>query len=186
MTKFTERLWHDLIQEHGDALAQAGTEPGLARRSRRRPRVIAASTLAVAAAAAAVTVGLTSPGSTAPIGTKTVTDAFTITQNSNSVLVQINDKESINVANQKLNALIKEQVVLSMASGPAPVSGPLTCASGEKGMQGPQVKVLLGSDGTQVIAPGTTADNTGVGTWHMTGCSVYPTADMGTGGTGQG
>ena len=51
-------------------------------------------------------------------------------------------------------------------------------------MRGPQVKVLLGADGTQVITPGTTGDNTGVGTWHLTACQVYPTADMGTGGTG--
>ena len=48
------------------------------------------------------------------------------------------------------------------------------------------MKVLLGADGTQVIAPGTTGDNTGVGTWHITACYVYPTADMGTGGTGSG
>jgi hypothetical protein len=40
--------------------------------------------------------------------------------------------------------------------------------------------------GTQVIAPGTTAGNTGVGTWHMTACYVYPTAGMGARGTGSG
>jgi hypothetical protein len=37
-----------------------------------------------------------------------------------------------------------------------------------------------------VITPGTTGDSTGVGTWHLTACSVYPTADLGTGGTGTG
>lgn len=116
-----------------------------------------------------------------------VTDAYTITQNSSgSVLMQINQQESINAANTKLNAMIKEQVVLRMASGPAPVSGPKTCTPGVSNMQGPTVKVLPGTDGTQVITPGTTGGNTGVGTWHVTACYVYPTADMGTGGTGTG
>jgi hypothetical protein len=187
MTKFTDHLWRDLAREHGEALEQADrTEPGPVRR--RRPRVIAGSTLAVAAVAAAVTVGLTSTGSTKADGTRVVTDAYTITQNSSgSVLVQINQKQSINAANEKLNVLIKEQVVVRAASGPASVQGPVTCTPGEPGMQGPQVKVLLGADGTQVIAPGTTGDNTGVGTWHLTACSVYPTADMGgAGNTGAG
>ena len=113
--------------------------------------------------------------------------AYTITTHSDgSILVQINQRESINAANQKLNAMIKEQVVLRTVSGPAAVSGAVTCTPGVSNMQGPQVKVLLGTDGTQVIAPGTTGDNTGVGTWHVTACYVYPTADMGTGGTGSG
>jgi hypothetical protein len=185
MTKFTDNLWRDLAREHGATLTQVGrTEAGKTRS--KRPRVIAGGTLAVAAAAAAVTLGLTSAGSATAGGTRIVTDAYTITQSSSSVLVQINDKESINAANAKLNALIKEQVVLRMASGPAPVKGALTCTPGEAHMQGPRVQVLLGADGTQVIAPGTTGDNTGVGTWHMTACSVYPSADMGTGGTGAG
>lgn len=186
MTRYTDNLWRDLAREHGETLVQVGRiEP--VRASGRRPRVIAGGTLAVAGAAAAVTLGLTSGGSTAAGGTRVVTDAYTITQNSSGpVLVQINNKESINAANVKLNALIKEQVVLRMASGPAPVKGALTCTQGEAHMQGPQVQVLLGTDGTQVITPGTTGDNTGVGTWHMTACYVYPTADMGTGGTGSG
>ena len=185
MTKFTDNLWRDLVQEHGPAIANASRRgPGRAA----RPRIIAASTLALAAAGTALGLGLTSTGSTtgsAAGSTRAVTAAYTITTHSNgSILVQINQRESINAANQKLNAMIKEQVVLRMASGPAPVSGPVTCTPGVSNMQGPQVKVLLGTDGTQVIAPGTTGDNTGVGTWHMTACYVYPTADMGTGGTG--
>jgi hypothetical protein len=186
MTKFTEHLWTDLAREHGAALAEADRTQA-ARSRRPSSRVIASSTLAVAAVAAAVTLGLTSTGSTAAGGTRAVTDAYTITQNSSgSVLVQINQKESINAANGKLNAMIKEQVVLRMASGPASVKGAVTCTPGESNMQGPQVKVLLGADGTQVIASGTTGDNTGVGTWHVAACFVYPTADLGTGGTGTG
>jgi hypothetical protein len=185
MTKFTDHLWSDIAREHGPALANADRpEPSRALRS---PRVLAGGTLAVGAVAAAVTVGLTSTGSTSADGTRVVTDAYTITQNSNgSVLVQINNKESIIAANAKLNAMIKEEVVVRTASGPASVKGAVTCTPGETGMQGPQVKVLLGTDGTQVIPPGTTGDSTGVGTWHLTACSVYPTADLGTGGTGTG
>jgi hypothetical protein len=185
MTRFTEELWSDLAREHGAALAQAGRR-GASRI--RRPRVIAGSTLAVAAIAAVITLGLTSTGSTTAGGTRVVTDAYTITQNSSGgpVLVTINNKESINAANEKLNAMLKEEVVLSVGSGPAPVNGAVACRPGVPNMQGPPVKVLLGADGTQVIATGTTADNTGVGTWYVTACHVYPTADMGTGGTGVG
>ena len=186
MSKFTDRLWSDLAQEHGPALAQAdrsGSGRG------RRPRVIAGGTLALAVAGTALGFGLTSAGGTpvAAGGTQVVTDAYTITQSSSgSVLVQINQRESIIAANAKLNSMIKEEVVVTTAAGPAPASGPVTCTSGEPNMHGPAVKVLLGADGTQIIAPGTTAGNTGVGTWHLTACQVYPSADMGTGGTGTG
>ena len=185
MTKFTDRLWNDLVQEHGPALAQAGRpESGRGR----RPRVIAGGTLALAVAGTALGLGLTSAGGTPAAGsTQVVTDAYTITQSSSgSVLVQINQRESIVAADQKLNAMIKEEVVVRTASGPAPVSGPLTCTPGVPNLQGPTVKVLLGTDGTEVITPGTTGGNTGVGTWHLTACTVYPSADLGTGGTGSG
>jgi hypothetical protein len=187
MTKFTDNLWRDLAREHGAALTQAG-RPQAGRARRPSSRVIAGGTLAVAAVGAAVTLGLTSTaGSTSAGGTRLVTAAYTITQNSSgSVLVQVNNKESINAADEKLNAMLKEQVVLLMGGGPASVKGPVTCAPGVSNMQGPPVKVLLGADGTQVIVPGTTGDNTGVGTWHVNACKVFPTADMGKGGTGTG
>jgi hypothetical protein len=186
MTKFTERLWSDLAQEHGPALAQAGRP---ASGGGRRPRVIAAGTLALAVAGTALGLGLTSAGG-APVaagGTRIVTDAYTITQSSSgSVLVQINQRESINAANAKLKSLVNEEVVVTTVAGPATTRGAVTCTSGEPNMQGPTVKVLLGADGTQVITPGTTGGNTGVGTWHLTACRVFPSADMGTGGTGAG
>ena len=183
MTKFTENLWRDLKEVHGPSLAHMDRRgPSRSRRS----RVIAGSTLALAVAGTALGLGLTSTGAATGSATA-VTAAYTITTHTDgAVLVQINQRESINAANQKLNAMIKEQVVLRTASGPASVSGPVTCTPGLSGVQGPTVKVLLGTDGTQVIAPGTTGGNTGVGTWHMTACYVYPTADMGTGGTGSG
>ena len=182
MTKFTENLWNDLAQEHGAALAQA-TRPGPGRA--RRPGLIAGSTLALAAAGTALGLGLTSAGST-PAGStaaggtkKVVTTAYTITQNSNgSVLVTINQTEALPQANQKLTAMgIHEQVTIYMASGPAPVSGPVPCTPAP-GVSGPPVKVLVGTDGTEVIGSG----NTGAGTWHLGACSI--TGDSGSGNSG--
>jgi hypothetical protein len=181
MSKYTDRLWSDLAQEHGPALAQAGRpESGRGR----RPRVIAGGTLALAVAGTALGLGLTSAGGTAG-GTTLVTAAYTITTHSNgSILVKMGQQETVNAVNQKLNAMIQEEVVLRFEPGPATVSGPVTCTPGEPNMKGPQVKVLLGADGTQVIAPGATVGNTGEGTWHIGSCSVIPTGDVGEGGTG--
>jgi hypothetical protein len=185
MTKFTDNLWSDLMQDHGPAIANA-SRPGPSRV--RHPRVIAGGTLALAVAGTALGLGLTSTGGTAASatgGTTVVTAAYTITTHSNgSILVKIGQQESMNAVNQKLNAMVKEEVVLRFEPGRATVSGPVTCTPGEPNMKGPQVKVLLGADGTQVIAPGATVGNTGVGTWHIGPCSVYPTADLGKGGTG--
>jgi len=167
MAKFTENLWHDLAQERGAALAQA-TRPGLGRA--RRPRVIAGSTLALAGAAAALAFGLTATGST---------PAFAVTKNSDgSVLVTINQTEDLPQANQKLTAMgIHEQITIYMKSGPAPVSGPVACTPAP-GVSGPPVKVLVGTNGTEVVGSG----NTGAGTWHLGACSI--TGDSGSGNTG--
>jgi hypothetical protein len=185
MTKFTQNLWSDLMQEHGPAIANASRpSPGRLR----RPRVIAGGTLALAVAGTALGLGLTSTGGTTASttgGTTLVTAAYTITTHSNgSILVKMGDQESVNAVNKQLNAMIKEYAILDFKPGPAPVSGPVTCTPGERNMGGPQVSVLLGTDGTQVIAPGTTGDNTGVGTWHIASCSVYLTADQPKGSTG--
>jgi len=178
MTKFTDHLWRDLAREHGPALAHAARpEPGWAR----RPRVIARSTLALAAAGTALGLGLTSTsGSTAAGGIKkVVTTAYTITKMSNgSVLVTINQNEALPQANQKLTSMgIHEQVTIYMASGPAPVSGPVTCTPAP-GVSGPPVKVLVGTNGTEVINSG----NTGAGTWHLAACHLA--GDTGPGNTG--
>jgi hypothetical protein len=42
----------------------------------------------------------------------------------------------------------------------------------------------VGTNGTEVIKPGTTGDNTGVGTWHLNSCRLQ--SDTGTGNTGVG
>lgn len=175
MTKFTENLWRDLEREHGPALAQA-VRPGQGRV--RRPGVIAGGTLALAVAGTALGLGLTSTGGTpagvgATGGTRVVTDAYTITQNSSgSVVVQINQSTSLPAANAKLLAMgIHEQVAIHVVPGAAAASGPVACTP-SAGASGPAIKVLLGTNGTEVTAPGTTGDNSGAGTWSLAGCSV--------------
>jgi hypothetical protein len=169
MTRFTDNLWRDLAQEHGPALA-AGPGP----RKARRPRVLAGSTLALAGAGAAIGLVLTSASGT---------PAFAVTQNGDgSVLVTLNQTEALPQANHKLADMgFQEGIVIYMASGPAAVSGPVTCtpAPGIPGQ--PTVKVLVGTDGTQVISSG----NTGAGTWHLGSCQLKSDTG-GTGNTGAG
>jgi len=190
MAKFTENLWNDLAQEHGAALAQATRPgPGLAR----RPRVVAGSTLALAAAGTALGLGLTSTSGSTPAGgtaaggiRKVVTTAYTITEMSNgSVLVQVDQQQSIVAADARLNSMgIHEKVVVYPKPGAATVSGPVTCTPVDGASKQPQVQVLLGKNGTEVIAAGTTGDNTGVGTWHLGSCVVFPADYKGNTGTG--
>jgi hypothetical protein len=61
-----------------------------------------------------------------------------------------------------------EQVLWHDSTGPAAVSGPVTCtmATGAATPSGPPVKVLMGQDGTLVISPGESGANTAEGTWH--------------------
>jgi hypothetical protein len=174
MSKFTDHLWRDLVREHGPTLAHADRpEPGRAR----RPRVLAGSTLGLAGVGAALVLALS--GSAAP-------PAFAITKEGDgSVLVHLNQTQSLPQVNRKLAAMgTGEQITIYMASGTAAVSGPVTCmpAPGAASPSGPQVKVLQGTDGTEVISPGQTGDNTGVGTWHLDHCVV--TGDTGTANTG--
>jgi hypothetical protein len=177
MTKFTDHLWRDLAREHGPTLALAD-RPGPGRAPLlRRPRVLAGSTLGLAGAGAALVLAL---------GAASSTPAYAVTTNSDgSVLVTINQNSALPQANAKLTAMgIHEQITIQMVSGAAAASGPVTCtpAPGVSNLPGPPVKVLVGKDATQVIASGTTADNTGVGTWHLAACHV--TGDTGSGNTG--
>jgi hypothetical protein len=183
MTKFTDHLWQDLAREHGENLAQ----PGRARA--RRQRVIAGSTLALAAAGTALGLALTSTGAGPAAttgGRRVVTEAYTITLSKDgSVLVQVNQKQSIVAADARLASMgIHEKVAVFPKPGAATVTGPVTCKPVGGAGQQPQVQVLLGKNGTQVISPGTTGDNTGVGTWHLGSCVVFPDGDTGNSGPG--
>jgi hypothetical protein len=186
MAKFTENLWRDLAQEHGAVLAQT-ERPSPVRA--RRPRVIAGSTLALAAAGTALALGLTSTSGSTPAAStaaggikKVVTTAYTITHNSNgSVLVQVDQAQSIVAADAKLSSMgIQEKVSVFPKPGAATVSGPVTCAPVDGAPKQPQVQVLLGTNGTEVIASG----NTGAGTWHLGSCVVFPTSYTGNTGNG--
>jgi hypothetical protein len=180
MTKFTDNLWRDLAREHGAALMQAG-RPGPGRA--RRPRVIAGSTLAMAGAGAAIALVLTSTSGTPASAAVTVAKV-----SDGSILVTLNQpgSKAVSQADQKLRAMgLHEGIVIYMGSGPAAIGGPVTCAP-EPGIPNqPTVKVLVGTNGTEVINPGTTPGNTGVGTWHLNSCNLASDTG-GTGNTGAG
>jgi hypothetical protein len=179
MTRYTDNLWGDLVREHGATLAHADRAEPARAALLRRPRVLAGSTLALAGVGTALTLGLTAA---------TSTPAFAVTRSADgSVQVQINQATSLPQANAKLTAMgIHEQVTIYMATGPATARGPVSCTA-EPGAPGPALQVLIGKDGTEVIKPGTTGDNTGVGTWHLNHCQTFKTGSTGnTGNTGAG
>jgi hypothetical protein len=163
MSRFADHLWRDLVQEHGETIADTDrTGPG--RTSvLRRPRVLAGGTLGLAAVGTAVALVLGAAGGT---------PAYAVTTNGDgSVLVALNHEGAIEGANAQLTSMgIHEQINIQMATGPALVKGPVTCAPAKGGGNLPLVRVLLDKDGTEVILPGTTGGNTGVGTWHLAAC----------------
>jgi hypothetical protein len=174
MTRFTDNLWRDLAEEHGPALALADRpEPGPAHLLR-RPRLLAGSTLGLAAAGAAIVLGL---------GAATSTPAFAIATNPDgSVTVTMNHGDDIVAVNDKLTSMgIHEQIIIRMAQGPAPASGPVACtpAPGTSNLPGPPLKVLVGKNGTDFIPAGATVGNTGEGTWHLGACHVNTPGDTG-------
>ena len=114
MTKFTDNLWRDLVQEHGAALAQAG-RPGPGRARRPRPRVLAGSTLALAGVGAAIALVLTSTSSTPAFAAVTVAKV-----SDGSVLVKLNKPAPRRSPRQtsKLAAMgFHEGITIYMASG---------------------------------------------------------------------
>ena len=64
--------------------------------------------------------------------------------------------------------------------GDASTDGAVTCSMGA-GANTP-VKVLVGADGTETIAPGQSAGNTAEGTFHLDQCVV--SSDSGSGNSG--
>jgi len=180
MTRFADNLWNDLAREHASTLAHTD-RPQPSRLSRLHPRALAGSTLGLAGVGAALMLIL---------GGSTAAPALAVTKASDgSVLVKVNVRETsapwLQAANEKLASMgTGEQILVSYAPGPAATSGPVTCTpmSGEAAPSGPPVKVLLGSDGTQVIPAGTT----GAGTVHLNGCEVFKATAPGADGTGAG
>ena len=71
--------------------------------------------------------------------------------------------------NPKLTAMgIHEQITIYEAPGrhPSVARSPVHRRRAPS-LSGPPVKVLLGTNGTEVISAGSTGGNTGVGTWHL-------------------
>ncbi len=177
MSKYTEQLWSDLAREHGATLAHTERSQPRSSGVLRHPRVLAGSTLGLAGIAAAVTIALGAAADPQP--------AFAVTRaNDGSVQVQLNYKTDQNLpqVNAKLASMgTGEQVSIVEASGPATTSGPVTC-SPQAGVSGPQVTILEGKDGTEVISPGESAGNTAEGTFHLASCTTYKLGSSGNSG----
>jgi hypothetical protein len=162
-------------REHSSRLVGRKVRPW----KRAHPRVLAGSTLGLAGVGAALLLVL--GGSAAP-------PAFAITRSGDgSVLVKLNyvQNENLPQVNRKLAEMgTHEQIAIYMATGAATVSGPVTCtpAPGASSPSGPPVKVLVSTDGTEVIQPGQSAGNTAEGTFHLNHCVV--TSDTGSANSG--
>lgn len=150
------------------AREERAARPSGAGRPRLRPRVLAGSTLGLAGVGAALLLALGGSAATTP--------AFAITRDADGVLVKLSyaDNQNLPQVNQKLAEMgTHEQIGIRMGTGPAPVSGPVTCTP-QPGVSGPTVRVLDGTNGTEVINPGESGDNTAEGTFHLVSCGVYP------------
>ena len=169
MSRFTDQLWQDIVDEHGATLAHLDRpEPGRPRWS--RPRVLAGGTLTVAGVAAALTLVLNAAAGP---------PAFAVTrQPDGSVLVRINDRSGIAGANRELAALgVHERVMAVGDDQPLP----LDCLAPGRGSDGKSLviagfpKVPTGPVATPPTgSTGTISGHSGgprVGTtWHLIAC----------------
>jgi hypothetical protein len=118
MTKFTDNLWSDLMEEHGHTLDNTDPQPP---RRRRRPRVLAASTLGLAGIGAGLVLALSGTAATSP--------ALAVTKSSDgSVLVKLDYAQNQNLpqVNAKLAAMgTNEGITIYMAKGPDRPGRPL-------------------------------------------------------------
>ncbi len=104
MSKFTDRLWRDLVREHGADLAQMDPLTSTRRRWRARPRILAGTTAGAAALATAAAV-IVSAASSSP--------AFAVTRNHDgSYTVQIHSWSAIGAANRALHGMDLRAVVV--------------------------------------------------------------------------
>jgi hypothetical protein len=187
MSKFTEHLWRDLVQEHGPTLAYT-TRPEPGRSRRPRPRVLAGSTLGLAGVGAALTLVLTATASQ---------PAFAVTRHHDgSVSVKINQRSGIAGANQELAAMGIHERVMAVSDG-QPI--PLNCMAPGPGRDGKSLviqgypKVPTGPVSRPSSMSGATGSgNTGSGgpavgsTWHVIVCPSVDTGNTGSGNTGAG
>jgi hypothetical protein len=109
MSKFSERLWRDLVREHGSDLRQLAPAAERHRRGARPPLLIGGGLAGLAGTGVAVAIAL-SAAATAP--------AFAVTRNTDgSYQVAIRALSAIPAANRKLARLGLEARVVGMSPG---------------------------------------------------------------------
>jgi hypothetical protein len=169
------------LDRFGDQLSQAAlrelSTPSESRFARlRHPRsLFAGGTLGLAGVGAALVLAF-SGSAAAP--------AFAITRDADGVLVHLSYAANQNLpqVNAKLAAMgTGEDITIYMAPGPAATPGPVTCQQAP-GVSGPTVRVLNGANGTEVIAPGESGDNTAEGTFHLGRCVANSASSSGNSG----
>ena len=111
MSKFQDRLWRELVQEHGARLAQT-TRPATNHRRRSRPKLLAGTTVGLAGVGTAVALIVSAAGSS---------PAFAVTRNNDgTVTVWIRRVEGIAGANARLAALGVRARAVVVAAGCKP------------------------------------------------------------------
>lgn len=114
MSKFQDRLWRELVEEHGARLAQM-TRPAINHRRRPRPRLLAGTTVGLAGVGTAVALIVSAAGSS---------PAFAVTRNNDgTVTVWIRRVEGIAGANARLAALGVRARAVVVAAGCKPPAG---------------------------------------------------------------
>jgi hypothetical protein len=95
MSTFEDRLWSQLVEEHGDELRSSHTMTAPGHRRRRRPALVTGTALAGAGLAAAAVVAITATTSTPP--------AFAVTDHADgTVSVTLNDISDLTALNAEL------------------------------------------------------------------------------------
>lgn len=106
MSRFTDRLWSDLVRAHGADLSNLPRPPA---RSRRRPRMLAGTGLGLVAAGSAAAIVVATAGTT---------PAFAVTKNHDgSVTVSIARPAGIPQANARLAALGYRARIVQVTAG---------------------------------------------------------------------
>jgi hypothetical protein len=114
MSKFEDRLWRELVKEHGPQLAQM-KPPAADHRRRQRPKLLAGTTVGLAGVGTAVALVVSAAGSS---------PAFAVTRNNDgTVTVWIKRIDGIAGANARLEALGVRARAVAVAAGCKPPPG---------------------------------------------------------------
>lgn len=109
MSRFTDRLWRDLVREHGPDLAQMEPRLGAAHRRRARPGVLAGTGVGVAGVVTAAVLIL---------GAASSTPAFAVARNRDgSYSVRVESWSAIPAANRAIHGLGLHAQVVAVSAG---------------------------------------------------------------------